>query len=73
MHIIEYKGYQIKPHAQNPTNYIVVTAGKGGKIPDIMNGMFTHPTLIKKLIDAYQESKPPKDTTNDKKINASAG
>jgi hypothetical protein len=71
MHIVDYKGYLIKPHAQNPTNYIAVTAGKGGKIPNVLEGMFTHPALIKKIIDAYLESKPVKDTTNDKKINTS--
>jgi len=69
MHVIEYKGYQIKPHAQFPTSYIVVTAGRGGKIPDVMAGMFTSPTFVKTLIDMYLDGKPSKDNNNDKDVN----
>lgn len=68
MHILEYKGYQIKPHKEHPMNYIAVTSGKGGKIPDILGGMFTSPALIKRMIDDYLEGKPEKATNNDKKI-----
>ena len=66
-----YRGYQIKPHPQSPMSYITVTDGKGGKIPDILSGMFTHPSLIKQLIDTYLDSKPSKDKKNDKEINQS--
>lgn len=55
--IIEYLGYQIKPHKQYPTSWIVVTAGKGGKIPDILGGMFTSPSVAKREIDAYLAKK----------------
>ncbi len=68
MHIIKYKGYDIKPPINLPMSYIIVTSGKGGKIPDILNGMYTHPTLAKRDIDKYLDSKPVKDTYNDKAI-----
>jgi hypothetical protein len=55
--IIEYKGYQIKPHKQFPTSYICVTAGKGGTIPDVLGGLFTSTGLVKDLIDKYLEGK----------------
>ncbi len=55
--MIEYKGYQIKPHKETPTCYVVVTAGKGGKIPKVLEGVFTSPTYAKETIDAYETSK----------------
>lgn len=51
--MIEYKGYQIKPHAVVPTSYIVVTAGQGGKIPAVLDSLFTTSTYAKEAIDAY--------------------
>jgi len=55
--MIEYKGYQIKPHKEVPTMYIVVTAGQGGKIPACLEGGFTTPTLAKEVIDSYTTKK----------------
>lgn len=55
--MIEYKGYQIKPHKVVPTAYIVVTAGKGGKIPDILSGVFTGYGVAKLAIDKYLDDK----------------
>lgn len=55
--IIEYNGYQIKPHREIPTSYIVVTAGKGGKIPNLLDGLFTTPSYAKETIDKYLASK----------------
>jgi hypothetical protein len=57
MSIVEYQGYQIKPHREVPTNYIVVTAGKGGKIPNVLDGLFTTPAYAKHAIDNYLASK----------------
>ena len=65
--MIEYRGYQIKPHKQLPTSYVVATTGQGGKIPDVLGGLFTSTGLIKKLIDQYLEGK----TANGKKTNQS--
>jgi NCAIR mutase (PurE)-related protein len=55
--IIEFEGYQIKPHKEIPTNYIVVTAGRGGKIPDVLDGVFTTPTIAKAAITNYISTK----------------
>jgi len=55
--IYEYKGYQIKPHKEIPTNYIVVTEGKGGKIPNALSGLFTSTGVAKTNIDSYLERK----------------
>ena len=54
---IEYKGYQIKPNKHMPNQLIVVTAGRGGKIPSVLDGMFTSTSIAKTHIDAYLESK----------------
>lgn len=51
--MLEYKGYQIKPHAEVPTSYIVVTSGRGGKIPKVLEGVFTTPVFAKESIDSY--------------------
>lgn len=56
-----YEGYEIKPHREVPTSYIVVTAGKGGKIPNILGGLYTTPSYAKEAIDKYIETKK-KDT-----------
>lgn len=55
--IYSYKGYQIKPHAQYPNNYIVVTEGKGGKIPEVLNTLFTSTGIAKREVDAYLAKK----------------
>ena len=62
-----YKGYQIKPHKEFGSMSIVVTDGKGGKIPDVLSGMFTSVGLAVNVIDQYLETKK-KDTTNAEKI-----
>jgi len=66
-----YKGYQIKPHAQTPTSYIVVTDGKGGKVPDVLTSLFTTAVYAKAAIDKYLDSKPTKEVKNGKEINQS--
>lgn len=66
--MIIYKGYQIKPHKAIPTSYIVVTDGKGGKIPDILSGMYTSPVVAKLAIDQYVDKKPKKEAENAKEI-----
>ena len=56
-----HKGYQVKPHKETPTSYIVVTDGKGGKIPDCLSGLFTSTGLAKSEIDNYLSVKEAKD------------
>jgi len=62
-----YQGYQIKPHPQHPHSLIVVTEGRGGKIPAVLEGMFTNRKTAMTVIDAYVESKTKKDIGDGKK------
>lgn len=57
MHIEVYEGYEIKPHKEIPTNLIIVTAGKGGKIPACLEGLFTSRGIAREKIDNYIRSK----------------
>ena len=66
--MVIYNGYQIKPHKTVPTAYIVVTDGQGGKVPDMLTGMYTSPKVAKQDIDRYLESKPIKEPRNAKKV-----
>lgn len=66
--MIIYKGYQIKPFKAVPSVLIIVTDGKGGKIPDILSGMYTSPVVAKLAIDQYLEKKPKKETENAKEV-----
>lgn len=63
--MIVYEGYQIKQSKQMPTLYVIVTDGKGGKIPDVLSGMFTSTPIAKQEIDNYLLTKPkPKGREN---------
>lgn len=55
--MIEYKNYYIKPAPTGPKCYYIATVGRGGKIPDVMNGFFTSPTWAMGVIDSYIASK----------------
>lgn len=68
--IHEYKSYQIKPHKTYPNNFIVVTAGQGGKIPEILNTLFTSRQYAIDAIDRYLNSKK-KVKGDDKEIDKS--
>jgi NCAIR mutase (PurE)-related protein len=63
-----HEGFQIKPHKQYPSSYIVVTDGRGGKIPNVLSGMFTSPKVAVETIDAYLAVKPVKAKDSDKEI-----
>lgn len=65
----EYKDYYIKPHKDHPYCYVIVTTGKGGKIPDCLSGMYTTRTLAKVDIDNYIPIKPIKEKNNGETIN----
>lgn len=65
--IQEFKGYQIKPHKQYPNNYIVVTAGQGGKIPLVLDTLFTSRQYAMDAIDLYLNTKK-KGKSNDQEI-----
>lgn len=57
----EHKGYYVQPHKDHPTCYVVVTTGKGGKIPDCLSGMFTARSVAVRGIDTYVNSRPIKE------------
>lgn len=59
--IRSYNGYDVKPAKETPSNYIVVTSGKGGKIPNILGGLYTTPQYAFDAIDKYLETKPKKE------------
>lgn len=61
MNITQYEGYDIKPARETPNNYIVVTSGKGGKIPNCLSGLYTTVTYAKLDIDKYLATKPKKE------------
>lgn len=54
---MEYRGYIIKPLVAVPTSYHVATAGQGGKIPAVLDSLFTTPTIAKAAIDDYLNKK----------------
>ncbi len=64
----EFKGYYIKPDKQFPNNCVIVTAGRGGKIPNILDGLFTSIQTATNAIDKYLMVK---ETTNDEKVDKS--
>jgi hypothetical protein len=66
MNITSYRGYDIKPHKESPSCMIIVTSGKGGKIPDCLDGVFTSRAIAQNHIDKYLESKPMKEDKNAK-------
>lgn len=63
---MEYKNYLITPDKTTPSCYRIATAGRGGKTPDVMDGLFTSTGLAKTVIDSYVEKK---EVENDKKVN----
>lgn len=64
--MIIYRGYQIKPAPHAPNTLIVVTDGKGGKIPSVLDGMYTQSHLAKRDIDLYLDNKELKETDGKK-------
>lgn len=55
-----YKGYIIKPYKLMPSSYCVATAGQGGKIPAVLDGLFTSVGIAKEIVDKYSEQKEVK-------------
>lgn len=53
----EYKGYLIKADLVSPMLFKVATAGQGGKIPDVLDSLYTSAGLAMQEIDKYLENK----------------
>ena len=54
---MEYKNYLIKPYGPSPMLFQVATAGQGGKIPNVLDSLFTSTGIAKETIDAYLAQK----------------
>lgn len=52
-----YKNYIIKPDKAFPSSLVVATEGQGGKIPAVLEGLFTSYLVAKTSIDTYLETK----------------
>lgn len=70
-YIFIYEGYQIKPVKETPTLFVIVTDGKGGKIPDCLTSMYTSRSLAMIDIKKYLAVKPVKEKTNAEVIETS--
>lgn len=69
-----YKGYYIKPNERLPNSFVIVTEGRGGKIPNILGGIFTSVGIARKMIDKYLSTKPVvKEKANADKTIAESG
>lgn len=66
----EYQGYYINPSKEHPSVYTIATAGKGGKIPNILAGMYTKRAIAKQDIDLYLATKPVKEKPSAETINS---
>lgn len=52
-----YKDYIIKSDSNFPTMLLIVTTGQGGKIPKVMESLFTSVGEAQNVIDSYLEGK----------------
>lgn len=53
---MNYKGFLITSAPTSPSLYRVATEGQGGKIPNVLGGLFTSKDVIVQLIDMYVET-----------------
>ena len=54
---MKYKEYEIRPHLNNPRSLIIISPGRGGKIPKVLEGMFTDRRTAMEAIDMYLSGK----------------
>lgn len=64
----EYRGYIVKPLKDSPKLLTISTAGQGGKIPKMLEGLFTSRLVAHGLIDHYLNTK---EQENGKKVRQS--
>lgn len=65
---MNYKGYLITPVKGLGSAYEIATEGRGGKIPNIMTGLFTSRGSAMQVVDFYLASKESVVNTNGEKI-----
>jgi hypothetical protein len=56
---MEYKGYIIKSYSKSPNLKVIVTAGRGGKVPDAFLGAHMSDKDCMRLIDSYKDKVKP--------------
>lgn len=72
--MIEYRGYYINNSRTYPGSYDLAIKGQGGRIPNVMKGIFTSVGDSKKAIDAYLDTRTKvKGKTNASKATAESG
>ena len=52
-----YRGFEIRPHSNTPQMLLITHHGKAGKIPTLLNGLFTSYYAAKQSIDVYLTDK----------------
>lgn len=52
-----YKGFYVTFDEKNPRLVRVATEGKGGKIPNVLTGLFTSKQVVYNIIDSYVAQK----------------
>lgn len=57
---MNYRGFLIKPADRSPALVKVETEGQGGKIPNVLAGLFTHPSDVMQKIDDYLDNQKGK-------------
>ena len=57
---MNYRGYLITTSERSPMMYTVATEGQGGRIPDVLKGLFTHRTTAIDIIDRYLDTQKGK-------------
>lgn len=61
-----YRGYIVAPVPHSPTLLKVATEGQGGKIPNVLNGMFTSYTAVVEIVDRYLATKTDEENIDGK-------
>lgn len=65
---MNYKGYLITPAKGLGSAYEIATEGQGGKIPNVMLGLFTSRGTAMQVIDSYLELKEQTGKADGKKV-----
>jgi len=55
---VVHEGYIIKSYPRSPNLKIIVTSGKGGKIPKLLEGAHVSVGECVRLVDKYLREKP---------------
>lgn len=70
--IENHKGYMVKPYKPVPNVLVIATVGQGGKVPNILSGLYTSYNTAVRAIDDYVASRPVKEKA-DAKTTSEAG